>query len=293
MDKIREPSRDQQVQRVIVIEGAANAAVLLAKVAVGLGTGSIAILGDAIHSLTDVANNVVAWMVVRLSAEPADSRHPYGHRKFESVAVFGLAVLLTVLAFELGQHALRRDPVEIVQPRWAFALMAAVLLVNVSLASWEARWARRLDSDILHADSRHTFADVMTTIAVIGGWQAAANGYPWLDTLAALGVSGAILFLAYGLFRRSIPILVDEVALDSEELISAASTVPGVLGIRAARSRGAGNHAAVDIVAVVAADLDTAASHDIASAIERAIRAALPVESVVVHIEPSPQADPR
>jgi len=94
--------RDKQIQRVILIEGSANLIVLIAKLFVGLSTGSLAILADAIHSLTDVANNIVAWIVVRLSSLPADRKHPYGHRKFETLAVFGLAALLTVLAFELG-----------------------------------------------------------------------------------------------------------------------------------------------------------------------------------------------
>ena len=96
----------------ILIEGSANLIVLILKTLVGLGTGSIAILGDAVHSLTDVANNGIAWVVVRLSMQPADARHPYGHRKFETLAVFGLAMLLTVLAFELTMRALRREAPE-------------------------------------------------------------------------------------------------------------------------------------------------------------------------------------
>ena len=85
------PQQEKDVQRVILIEGTANFIVLIAKVVVGFTTGSLAIIGDAIHSLTDVINNIVAWVVTRLSSLPPDREHPYGHRKFETLAVFFLA----------------------------------------------------------------------------------------------------------------------------------------------------------------------------------------------------------
>ena len=99
------PQKDKNVQRVILIEGSINFAVLIAKLAVGLSTGSLAIIGDAIHSLTDVVNNVVTWLVVKVSSSPADREHPYGHRKFETLAVFFLAALLVVLALETHNKA--------------------------------------------------------------------------------------------------------------------------------------------------------------------------------------------
>lgn len=278
--------RDRQVARVILVEGSANAAIGLLKAVVGIATGSMAILGDAIHSLTDLANNVVAWFVVRWSSQPPDEGHPYGHRKFETVAVFLLAMLLTLTAFELALAALRRGEPEIIRSPWAGAGMLAVLATNAGLASWQNVWARRLDSDLLRADARHTFADVLTTLVAIGGWQAAARGYVWVDTLAALGVAGLIGFLAYGLFRRSLPVLVDQVSIDPEALRNTATAVPGVVAVRQVRSRSYGHLAAVDLVVTVAPDLSTLVSHEIATRVERALHAAFPLETVSVHVEP-------
>ena len=85
--KTRTITRDQAVKLLILIEGGVNLLVFLAKLTVGLMTGSLAILGDAIHSMTDMANNIVAWIVIAVSAKPADHEHPYGHRKFETLAV--------------------------------------------------------------------------------------------------------------------------------------------------------------------------------------------------------------
>ena len=101
-------ARDQAVVRVIIIEGSVNLLMLITKFAVGLSTGSLAILRDAVHSLTDVANNVLAFFIARVSATPPDDAHPYGHRKFESLAVFVLAGVLAVLALQIIVHAFTR-----------------------------------------------------------------------------------------------------------------------------------------------------------------------------------------
>jgi cation diffusion facilitator family transporter len=125
-------------------------AVLALKLVVGVSTGSLAVFGDALHSLSDVANNAVAWFVVRISSQPPDRDHP---RKFETLAVFVLATLLTVLGIELALGALRREAQPTVGDPWTLPLMLGVLAINVALASWEGAWARRLSSDILGADS--------------------------------------------------------------------------------------------------------------------------------------------
>ncbi len=151
----------------LIGEGLANLVVMLVKATVGFQTGSIAVIGDAIHSLADLANNAVAFVATRIASAPPDLEHPYGHRKFETLAVFGIATLLSVLALEIVLRALDRDPREVSADGWGLALMLGVLVVNIVIATWENRWARRLNSDILRADAKHTVSDVLTTVAVI------------------------------------------------------------------------------------------------------------------------------
>jgi cation diffusion facilitator family transporter len=278
--------RDRNIQRVILIEGAANLLVLILKLVVGIATGSLAVLGDAIHSLTDVANNIVAWIVIRLSAMPADREHPYGHRKFETLAVFGLASLLAVLAFELAVHAIRREEAEIVSGPWELGIMLSVLVINIILASWQRFWAGRLQSDILLADASHTFADVLTTVVVIAGWQLSAMGFPWLDRLCALGVAGLVLYLSYQLFKRATPALVDQFAVDPEALKSAVMQIPGVKHVDHVRSRWIGSDRAVDLVISVRPELTTEDSHQIADNVELLVEQRFHVADVSVHVEP-------
>ena len=281
------PQRDLRVRRVILIEGSVNVLVLALKLTVGLWTGSFAVLGDAVHSLGDVSNNVIAWIVVRISARPADREHPYGHRKFETLAVFVLAALLVVLAVELALGALRHQADPPVSHPWAVGTMLVVLGINIGLTSWENAWAKRLRSDILSADARHTFADVLTTVLVIGGWQLASRGYPWMDTICALGVSMFVLFLAFDLFRRAVPVLVDRIALEPEALTVSVLSVPGALTVKSVRSRSKGSSAAVDVTVGVDPSLSMEEAHAIADAIEAKLAEDFGVEDATIHIEPS------
>jgi cation diffusion facilitator family transporter len=277
---------DIRVRRVLLVEGGCNLAVLVAKAVVGFSTGSLALLGDAIHSLADLANNVVALVVVKLAAEPPDREHPYGHQKFETLAVFGVATLLAVLSFELFLRAIEPSDREIVDTWWGLAVMAAVLGVNIFLAIWERRRARALSSEILNADAQHTFADVLTTILVVAGWQLATRGFVWLDRLFAIFVSGVVMYLAYGLFRRAIPVLVDRISLEPETVTNAVLPVAGVREVRRVRSRWAGSRSAVEVVVTVAPELPTKESHEIADAIEDVLKQRLDVHDVTVHVEP-------
>ena len=269
-----------------MIEAGANAAVLVAKASVGWATGSIAVLGDTVHSLADLANNGLALLAVRVAASPPDREHPYGHAKFETLAVFALATLLAVLALELALGALRHGDREVVAPGWGLAVMGGVLAVNLGISFWETRWAHRLDSDILRADARHTFADALTTLVVIAGWQLAAAGYAWLDTAATLGVSALVLALAFGLFRRAIPILVDRSLAAPEEVSAVVDEVVGVHSTRRVRSQVSGG-GRIDVVVGVDARLSTAESHAIADEIERALAERFAAHDVTVHVEPA------
>jgi len=278
--------RDKNVQRVILIEGSINFVVLVAKLIVGLSTGSLAIVGDAIHSLTDVVNNIIAWIVTRISSSPPDREHPYGHRKFETLAVFFLASLLVVLSFELAMHAINKDDTEIENSVWGLGVMLVVLIVNIALATWQRKWARKLKSDILLADAIHTFADVLTTMVVIVGWQLSAMGYLWLDRICALGVSLLVFYLAYSLFKRAFPILVDQFALDPELLSNSIQEVEGVLNVNRVRSRWIGSEKSIDLVISVDPELSTADSHNIATNVESLIEKEYGVSDVSIHVEP-------
>lgn len=263
-----------------------NLVVLSAKFGAGLATGSLALLSDALHTLTDLGNNVIAFLVMRHAGRPPDHNHPYGHRKFETLAVFGLAMLLVVLAVQLILRALVAEREPTTSHPVALAIMGGAVLVNLVISLWEARRAKALASDILHADATHTFADVITTLVVVAGWQLAAHGHAWAETVATLGVALFVLVLSYGLFRRAVPVLVDEGAEDPEALRAALRAVPGVREVRRVRSRWLGDQAYADVVVAVDDHLSTEAGHVIADRVEATLADAFGIRDASVHLEP-------
>lgn len=279
-------SRDKQVRRIILIEGMANLIVLTCKTFIGFSTGSMAILADAIHSLTDFTNNIIAWIVMHFSSQPPDDKHPYGHRKFETLAVFILASILIVLAFQLALSAIKNKPNEVVSSGLELFIMLGVLGVNILVTSWQHMWARRLDSDILHADATHTFADVLITSVAIGGWQLSAMGYAWADRICALGVALFVIYLAFNLFKRTLPVLLDENAIDSDVLHKVIRNIHGVKNTYRIRSRWIGKTCAIDLVISVDPALTTEESHKITDEIESAIKNKFDITDISIHVEP-------
>jgi cation diffusion facilitator family transporter len=280
-------AKTKAVRRVLLIEGSTNLAMFSAKISVGLATGSSVIIGDALHSLVDLANNGLAVEAQKFASRPPDEDHPYGHRKYEQLAVFGLAGLLAVMAFELLLRALQRFDEPVDQSAWGLGVMAVVLTVNCTLAMWEGRRARQLHSDLLYADARHTAGDIGTTVVAIVGWQAASYGYLWVDPLAAIAVSLFVLYLSIGLFRTAIPILVDHAATSPELLRAVVERVEHVRQVRRVRSRSVGDSEVADVVVEVDECLTARQAHAVADAIERALAEEFKIQDVSVHVEPT------
>ncbi|MGB0333701.1 MAG: cation diffusion facilitator family transporter, partial [Planctomycetota bacterium] len=198
---MQRPAIDQRardVRRVLVIEGFCNLALALTELCVGLMTGSWVLVADAMHSATDLANNVVAWFAMRVAGAPADDGPPYGHGEFEILAVFGLATLMGVLALEILLGVLRGGTAEpVTTGPLSLTVACGVMVLQPGLAYWQNRQARRLGSELLHADATHTLADTATTLAAIVGLQIAARGFPWLDRVLAVAVAVFVLVLAF------------------------------------------------------------------------------------------------
>lgn len=274
------------VRQVLIIEGSINILMMLCKLSVGILTNSTAIIADALHSLTDVANNVIAWMAAKVSAQPADAGHQYGHQKFEQLAVFTLASLLSIVAFEVVMSAIKRfgEPVE--QNLTGLIIMLVALVGNIGLSWWERGWAKRLNSDLLLADASHTFSDVLTTVVIIVGWQLAAQGYYWLDTVFAIIVAGIIFYLAFQLFKKAIPILVDRSDIDPKAISDVVNNVAAVNTVLRVRSRSSGKELMADIVVTMDPNMSLSESHAIADGIEQALAEKFNIQDVVVHVEP-------
>lgn len=298
VDAPNDPTRrSRSVRRVLWIVLGLNLGVAALKALVGFWTGSLGVVGDALHSTTDGLSNVVALVGIHLATSPPDREHPYGHAKFENLASFGIAGFLFITGFELVQHAFGRlfnpgaHPIE--ASPLAIALLAATFLINLGVTLYEARQAKRLDSDLLQADAAHTRSDLLVTLSLIGGILLANRGLPWLDPVITLGIAAVIFVSGLRIVRTTMPTLVDEAFVDPEAICQVALECPGVLGCGRVRTRGRPGMAFTEVTITVHPDLSVAEAHRIADQLEQALIARFGAMEIVVHVEPDDGAGPR
>ena len=186
------PSRFSQVSRVLLQVFFLNLAVAVAKIAFGYASGALSILSDGFHSLTDAGSNVVGLVGVRAARRPPDEDHPYGHRKYETVAAAGVTAGLLLVMLEILRNAFnhltgRSAPPDISTA--GFLIMLVTVAINLWVVRYESGEARRLNSEVLLADALQTRGDVWTSFTVIAALIGAHLGVPILDPLAALVVA--------------------------------------------------------------------------------------------------------
>src|SRR3954452_13405414 len=186
--------------RVAVISIFASAGMAAAKFAVGIAIGSLALISEGLHSSVDVVATVITWLVVRVSDQPADEEHHYGHGKFESLSALFVIALLYVLAGGILVESWSRLR-EGAPPPTLSAIPFVVLVIDIAVNFWRARalhrTARQTISQALAADALHFASDVLGSIAVIIGLVLTGLGYAWGDSVAAIGV--AVMIAALGL----------------------------------------------------------------------------------------------
>lgn len=275
------------LNRVLVL----NLAVAFIKIALGYTTGAVSILSDGIHSLTDSASNVVALIGVSVARRPPDANHPYGHRKYETMASLGILLFLVLVLFQVLAAAYDRF-VNGGSPRVfpeGIAVMSATLIVNLFVVSYETRAGRRLKSEVLLADARHTRSDVMTSIAVLGALLGVWWGYPVLDPVAALVVAGFIGHACWDIAHGASHILSDEIVIGEDEVRAVVQSVPEVLGCHQIRTRGSADHAFMDLHIWLDGRMPLESAHASSHIVKDRLMTRFPqLADVVIHIEPPP-----
>lgn len=281
--------RTAQVRRVLIGLLIANLGVVGAKFVIGLRTGSLGVLGDAVHSSVDAFNNILALAVIRVAAREPDEDHPYGHEKFETLGALAIVVFLSITGFELVQRAIERlasGGVTIAITPVEFGLLLTTLVVNAFVTVYETRRGRELKSDILLADAAHTRADVFITIGVLVGVVASRYGWVYVDPIMGLVVAIVIVVLAYKIVARSVPVLVDQLVTEPQQIQRTAEDVNGVVRAYDIRSRGVRERLFVELTIAVDGGATVEAAHDLADDVERRLRDNLGFHEVIVHVEP-------
>jgi cation diffusion facilitator family transporter len=281
--------RHRSVVRVLRRVLALNLIVAIAKIALGYFSGAVSILSDGFHSLADASSNVVALVGVSAAQRPADENHPYGHRKYETMASLAILMFMLLVLSEVARNAiahLRAPSVPSLLPV-GMMTMIATLVINVFVVRYESRAGRRLRSEVLGADAKHTRSDVWTTLAVMAALGGVWLGYPVLDPIAGLVVSVFIGYACWQIAREASGILADQVVIAEDEIRSVVESVPGVIGSEKIRTRGTEDTVFVDLHLWVDPRTPLGEAHALSHVVKDRLMERFPeIVDVVIHIEP-------
>jgi len=285
-------TRYGQVARVLYQVLFLNLAVAFAKIILGSYTGAVSIVSDGFHSLTDSASNVVGLVGISIARQPPDAEHPYGHRKYETMASVAILIFLIIVLVEVVSSAVDRllhGGTPKVFPE-GIALMTGTLAINLFVVAYEKRAGKRLNSELLLADSMHTRSDVMTTITVIGALLGVWAGYPLLDPLAALLVAAFIGRACWEIAQQASRILGDQIVIAEQDVRTVIASVPEVLGCEKIRTRGSAYYAFLDLHLWLDGATPLVEAHATSHVVKDLLMTRFPqLADVVIHIEPPPR----
>jgi cation diffusion facilitator family transporter len=275
------------------------AAILLTslKLAVGIWSGSLGIISEAMHSGLDLVAAVITLISVRLSDKPADMEHPFGHGKVEHLSAFIETGLLIVTCGWIVWESVRRlffRGVHVEPSLWAFGVMFVSITVDTFRSRALFRVARKYNSQALEADALHFSTDVYSSTVVILGlvlvYISEQGDLHWLrnaDPAAALVVAGVIVYISLRLGKRTVDALVDAAPTGTSALIAdRVSRVPGVLSLDRIRTRESGSRLFVDLRLTLASNISLEHAKSVADVVEGEVHNLFPTADVVIHTTP-------
>lgn len=286
MDK----SNYKRVQKILFIILLANLMVAALKIIVGSIIKSASMTADGFHSLSDGSSNVVGLIGIYFASKPEDEDHPYGHNKYETLASLLISIMLFLVAGKIILGAIERFKEPVIPEITLESLMMLIftLVVNIVVSIIEYRKGKELNSQILISDSMHTRSDIFISLGVLATLIGVRLGIsPIIDPITSLIVAGFIIHAGYEIYKVNSFVLLDGVAIDSEEIKKIVMSFEEVKDAHKIRSRGTTNNLNIDLHIEVNPKLDVEETHKLVHDIEDAIRKRFNKNlQVIAHVEP-------
>ena len=280
----------KKVKQVLWIILFANFAVALLKIIIGNQIKSYSMTADGFHSLSDGASNIVGLIGIFFASKPKDKNHPYGHKKFEIITSLFISGMLFVIAIKIILSAVLRIANPVVPAITIESLIALIitLFINIFVCMYEYRIGTKLNSYVLISDSLHTRSDIFVSLGVLVTLVGVKLGFPVIiESIVPIIISAFIIYSAYGIFRPSIRILVDRVAVDEDYIKEIVFEFNEVRDVHNIRSRGSKSSIYIDMHVMVDPFISVEQSHDLTHKIEKQIQEEINENAqVIVHIEP-------
>lgn len=260
------------------------------KLFIGIVTGSLGILSEALHSGLDLVAAVITWFAVRVSDKPADIEHQYGHGKIENLSALIETLLLLVTCVWIVYEALNRlitGNTHIEVNVWSYIVVVSSILIDFTRSRALSRVAKKYNSQALEADALHFSTDIWSSGVVLLGLICANFGYYVADSIAALGVAMIVVFISVKLGRRAIDALLDKAPEGIHtQIIQILSNNPEIISYHDLRVRTAGADHFVDVTIHLDPILGIRQAHQVSQHVEEMICQKIGRCVVQVHYEP-------
>ena len=272
-----------------------NLVLFIFKLFIGLMTGAVSLIADAIHTLSDVITSLIVIWGFNQAKKPADMGHPYGHGRAEYIATLIISILLCVAGIEFIETAVHRiqNPILIISEWWMVIILGLTIIIKEITARYAEFLSSKIASGLLHADAWHHRTDAISSVLVLMALIAGNFGYPSIDGWAGLFVALILIYTGFDIARDSVDDLIgkppDIMELDAIRKI--ALSVPGALGVHDISVHSYGHDRFVNIHAEINATKSAAEAHDISEEIESRLEKAMGVEPTV-HLDPVNPDDP-
>ena len=285
-------SKEKQLAAFLSI--CSNALLITLKLIAGFLTGSLSIVSEALHSLSDIAASFIAYISVKKSAEPADAEHPFGHGKFEELSGFLEGLLICAIAIYIFYCAISKliTPTKIeFEPFWGIIVMAFSIVINIFVSKYLFKVGAKTDSIAITADAEHLKIDVLSSGAVLVGLLAIKiTGWTIIDPIFAIIVGGIILFTGLKLTIAASNDLLDtalpEKDLDILNEILKEHHQKDIVDVKLLKTRKSGSEKIINLVIVVHKNMTIKEGHNICNAIEQEITEKLENSKAFIHLEP-------
>lgn len=279
----------KKIQRILITILIFNWLVALSKIIYGIFTKCASMTADGVHSFGDGASNIIGLLGVWAASKPRDEEHPYGHKKFETIATLGIAAILFLAALNIFKEAFFRvfNPVIPDVTIFSFILMVLTLVINIFIMKYEHKKGHQLHSDILVCDSLHTRSDVFASLVVIGTLVSIKLGFAWLDMIVASVIAVLIARTGLLILRQSSKVLCDATVLSEKQIADIVNKIPGVRSVHDIRTRGRKDDIHVDLHVIIDEAMQVRDAHELSHDIESILKDKISgITEVNSHLEP-------
>ena len=261
------------------------------KLVIGILTGSLGLLSEALHSGLDMVAAVITFFSVRISDNPPDKQHNFGHGKVENFSAFLETILLFITCIWIIYEAIHRlitGNTVIEVGVWSYIVVIVSIIIDFTRSRALNKVAKKYNSQALEADALHFSTDIWSSAVVLLGLICANFGFFFADSVAALCVAFIVIVISYRLGKRSIEVLLDYAPREKVTKVeNVLNMLPEIKSYHSLKVRTAGADTFVSVVVTLTPQINLGLAHEICDIVEKEVTKTIDRCNVIVHVEPS------